>query len=145
MIQFVCDSCGAIKTADEEWILGLAMESVGATAVRREVTLFPAWDEARARERFAVHFCSARCKDEYMAQLFGEQRSAEVTSDTDKNVIEMTRHQRTPSRRVRQRKKLNSTIPAAGFDATRRCGTRYPAAFMFAAQVTVELPKKVEH
>ncbi len=104
-IQFVCDSCGAIKTADEEWILGLAVENVGVTAARRQVTILGAWDETRAREQFAVHFCSERCKDEYMAQLFGGQPSAEVTSDTGKDVVEITRRQRTLSRRVTQRRK----------------------------------------
>ena len=112
MIQFVCDTCGSIKNPDEQWILGLAVENVALTAARREVTLLSAWDEARAREWFAVHFCSEQCKDDYMAQLFGQQpaqaeilSSVEVTSATGKKVIEMKRRQRTVPRRVTRRTK----------------------------------------
>ncbi len=105
MIQFVCDSCGAIKTADEEWILGLAVENVGVTAARRQVTILGAWDETRARERFAVHFCSERCKNKYMMRVFDQPPSMEVTSDTGEKMVEMARRQTTLRRRVTQRRK----------------------------------------
>ena len=70
MLQFVCDSCGAIKVNSETWVVGLAAEAVGISAARREVTIQSDWDRATAVHTLAVHFCSIHCKDDYMAQLF---------------------------------------------------------------------------
>ena len=75
MIQFACDSCRRIKGAKEVWLVGLAAETLGVTAARREVTILPAWDDEQAVDRLAVHFCSERCKDKYVAQLFGQKDS----------------------------------------------------------------------
>jgi len=71
MIRYVCDSCGRLKKEGETWILGLAAEVVAVTIVRREINILPTWDEFRAVDPLAVHFCSEKCKDKYMAQLFG--------------------------------------------------------------------------
>jgi hypothetical protein len=72
MLQYVCDNCGTVKAEGESWILGFAAERLGARAARREVTIAPAWDENRAVQWFAVHFCSVECKDTYLERLFGE-------------------------------------------------------------------------
>ena len=78
MIQFVCDSCGKIKqSSSNAWIVGTAAEAVGVTAARREVTIQSAWDRAIAVHPFAVHFCSVKCKDSYMAELFAPDSAAE--------------------------------------------------------------------
>jgi hypothetical protein len=77
MIQFVCESCGAIKEPSEVWIVGLAAESVGVMAARREVTIQSSWDRATAVHPLAVHFCSIECKDNYMALLFAPEATAE--------------------------------------------------------------------
>ena len=77
MIQFVCDGCSVIKEPSEVWIVGLAAESVGVTAARREVTIQSAWDRPTATHPLAVHFCSVECKDNYMAQLFAPDATAE--------------------------------------------------------------------
>src|SRR5438477_2766561 len=76
MIQFVCDSCGKIKQSSDAWIVGRAAEAVGVTAARREVTIQSAWDRATALHPFAVHFCSLKCKDSYMAELFAPDSAA---------------------------------------------------------------------
>lgn len=54
MIQFICDSCAAIQEPAEVWIVGLAAESVGVTAARREVTIQSAWDRPTAVHPLAV-------------------------------------------------------------------------------------------
>ena len=77
MIQFVCDSCGRVKESSETWIVGTAAEAIGVTAARREVTIQSAWDRAIAVHPFAVHFCSIKCKDSYMAELFASDSAAE--------------------------------------------------------------------
>jgi hypothetical protein len=72
MLRYVCDNCGNVKGDDETWILGFAAERLGARAARREITIAPVWDENRAVQWFAVHFCSEECKDNYVERLFGE-------------------------------------------------------------------------
>src|SRR5881398_570356 len=47
------------------------------TLPRREVTIQSAWDRAIAVHPFAVHFCSLKCKDSYMAELFAPDSAAE--------------------------------------------------------------------
>jgi hypothetical protein len=71
MIQFVCDSCGKIRK-NGGWILGLAAEQIGAVTARREVNILSAWTDPQSVHPLAVHFCSERCKDKYMADLFGK-------------------------------------------------------------------------
>lgn len=70
MILFGCDWCGTIKRPEQTWILGMAAESIGITAARREISILTAWDQARACHPLAVHFCSVEHKDNYMAALF---------------------------------------------------------------------------
>jgi hypothetical protein len=73
MIQYVCDTCSAIKQPDEVWIVGIAAEAVGAVSARREANIQSAWSRATAVNPLAVHFCSTQCKDEYMARLFAPE------------------------------------------------------------------------
>ena len=75
MIHFACDSCRRVKALNEIWLLGLAAETVGVVAARREVTILPVWDRDQAVHRLAVHFCSEECKDKYVAKLFGQENS----------------------------------------------------------------------
>src|SRR5919108_5885319 len=64
------------------WILGFAAEAVGVTAARREITIAPQWNEAKAVDYLAVHFCSEECRQKYMAQLFGaESPKTEVVEE----------------------------------------------------------------
>jgi hypothetical protein len=70
MVLFGCDWCKVIKQPGEVWVLGLAAESVGLTAARREVTILPVWDEGQSCHPLAVHFCSVEHKDNYLAALF---------------------------------------------------------------------------
>jgi hypothetical protein len=78
MIQYVCDTCSAIKEPEEAWIVGLAAETVGVTSAQREVTLQSVWSRATAVHPLAVHFCSTQCKDEYMGKLFAPEAQVVV-------------------------------------------------------------------
>jgi hypothetical protein len=73
MIRYECDFCHRLKQNDQAWILGFAVENVGVTAARREVTILPHWDEARAMAYLAVHFCCEQCRQNYLTNLFGEE------------------------------------------------------------------------
>jgi len=70
MVTFICDTCGRVQKSEQEWILGLAAESLGAVSARREVNILSAWAESQAVHPLAVHFCSERCKDKYLNKLF---------------------------------------------------------------------------
>jgi len=70
MIQFVCDSCGAVKEGSDVWVLGLAAEALGAASARKEVTILSTWDRPSSVYPLAVHFCSVECKDDYVTRLF---------------------------------------------------------------------------
>jgi hypothetical protein len=76
MIKFVCDSCGKSKRTGQNWILGLAAESVGLTSARREVNILSDWAEPQAVHPLAVHFCSEHCRDKYMRRLFQTEVAA---------------------------------------------------------------------
>lgn len=72
MLRFQCDSCGKLKEANETWILGLAAQNIGFTSARREISIASAWDRAVAVDPLAVHFCSDRCRADYMNMLFAQ-------------------------------------------------------------------------
>jgi hypothetical protein len=70
MIVFTCETCGKLKKPEQDWILGMAAESLGAVSARRELNILSTWANAQAVHPLAVHFCSERCKDRYMTKLF---------------------------------------------------------------------------
>jgi hypothetical protein len=77
MIQYVCETCSAVKEPGEAWIVGLAGEAVGITSARRELNIQSVWKRATAVHPLAVHFCSTQCKDEYTARLFAPEAPIE--------------------------------------------------------------------
>ncbi len=70
MIEFVCDTCHKRKKDTQNWILGLAAESVGVQTERREINILSTWTYTEAVHPMAVHFCSERCKEKYTNWLF---------------------------------------------------------------------------
>lgn len=86
MIQYVCDSCGAVKEPQDVWLLGVAAEAVGTRAARREVSILPVWDRERAVQPLAVHFCSLQCKDNYIAALFSGEETREATMVVERTI-----------------------------------------------------------
>jgi len=107
MIQYLCDTCSAVKKPQEPWMVGLAAEAVGATSARREVSIQSVWDRQTAVHPLAVHFCSVQCKDEYMAKLFAPEVSGEADAEIamERNVPSEVVIERTiPARRVTKSK-----------------------------------------
>jgi hypothetical protein len=105
VIRFVCDSCGGVKDPNEVWILGLAAEAVGVTTARREVSIISVWDRERSVHPLAVHFCSERCKENYIQRLFGQDSQVDTAgtievarSNVDKRLSKVTK--KTRSRRA---------------------------------------------
>src|SRR5258708_31508739 len=73
MIQYVCETCSAVKGPEEVWIVGTAAEAVGSVSARREMNIQSVWNRTTAVHPLAVHFCSTQCKDDYMARLFAPE------------------------------------------------------------------------
>lgn len=73
MIQYVCETCSAVKEPEDAWIVGVAAEAVGVISARREVNIQSAWNRTTAVHPLAIHFCSVQCKDDYMARLFAPE------------------------------------------------------------------------
>jgi hypothetical protein len=113
MIQFVCDTCSALKQPHEAWIVGQAAEAVGAVSARREITIQSMWDRANTLHPLAVHFCSTQCKDEYMARLFAPEAAVnEVVAErvapaevVIERVVPETQRVHTKVRKVHRRKR----------------------------------------
>ena len=82
MLQFVCDTCSAVKPPEEIWIVGRATEAVGAVSARREVNIQSRWTRETAVHPLAVHFCSIQCKDDYMTKLFGSTPAEEIVVES---------------------------------------------------------------
>src|SRR5690348_5224024 len=116
MIQFVCDTCSAVKGSSDVWILGLAAESLGLSAARREVSILPVWDRPRAVHPLAVHFCSVECKDKYMAALFGPE--------TPEEQVIIERGTPAAAETVMERTSVTPAVRTRAARTSRRAGTR---------------------
>src|SRR5262249_12240386 len=72
MIRFQCESCRRLKENGESWILGFVAENIGVVLARCEISIADAWDRSRAVQAFAVHFCSDKCRNKYVNELFSD-------------------------------------------------------------------------
>ncbi len=108
MVRFECDSCHRLKQEAEVWILGFAAEMIGVSVARREISIASAWDDARAVDRLAVHFCSDECQQRYMGELFGAEIETEVIEE-EVAVIPRT---------CKVQKRVVRTIPGAQVETT---------------------------
>ena len=69
-MEFLCKCCGKRKGDDQGWLLGF--EGAGAGRVMKyAITLLGKWDEQRASEPNAVHFCSTACQNNYLCKNYG--------------------------------------------------------------------------
>jgi hypothetical protein len=82
MLQFVCDTCSAVKQPEEIWIVGQAAEAMGVVSARREVNIQSRWTREAALHPLAVHFCSIQCKDDHMTKLFGSTAAEEIVVES---------------------------------------------------------------
>ncbi len=105
MLQYACDFCGKVKGPRDSWLLGIAAETVSPTSAHRTVTMAGAWDEDRAVDPLAVHFCSTRCKDRYIRSLFDRGPEGEIVEEETVELLPGARRRRMPSRSARTRKK----------------------------------------
>jgi hypothetical protein len=119
MIQFLCDTCAAVKEPHDVWLLGMAAEAVGTRAARREVSILPVWDRERAVQPLAVHFCSLQCKDNYMAALFSGDETREATMVVERTIPVETVIEKT-STAERRRPRMKRVVTKARSRHTKR-------------------------
>ena len=100
MIQYVCETCSAVKEPEEVWIVGTAAEAVGSISARRELNIQSAWNRTIALHPLAVHFCSTQCKDEYVARLFAPEAPVEEVMAERLVPTEITIERVVPEKRV---------------------------------------------
>ena len=100
MIQYVCETCSAVKEPEEVWIVGTAAEAVGSISARRELNIQSAWNRTIALHPLAVHFCSTQCKDEYVARLFAPEAPVEEVMAERSVPTEITIERVVPEKRV---------------------------------------------
>jgi len=78
-MAYRCRCCGRRQEREDEegWLLGLEKlheddGGLGPFGLQKTFVFLDGWDASRARERDAVHFCSAECKEEYLSMWCGE-------------------------------------------------------------------------
>jgi hypothetical protein len=74
--DFLCSFCGKRKGDASDWLLGLEGSKAKNIVMKYTITLFGKWDEERASEPNAVHFCSAACQERYLSKNYGDDTIA---------------------------------------------------------------------
>jgi hypothetical protein len=70
--EFVCSFCGKQKGDAKDWLLALEGTQVKSVVMKYAITLLGTWDEARANQPNALHFCSAACQSRYLSKNYGD-------------------------------------------------------------------------
>lgn len=72
MVEIICDTCGKKRPQPENiikqpgWILGFDLEVENKAGLQRSLRFHDRWDDCRALELGAIHFCCEGCKDKYL-------------------------------------------------------------------------------
>ena len=81
MLQYSCDFCGKLKGPRDNWLLGMAAETVSPSSAHRTVTMALTWNYPQAVDPLAVHFCSTKCRENYIRSLFDREPQGEVVEE----------------------------------------------------------------
>jgi len=71
-MEFFCSFCGKPKKDAKDWLLAFEGTKEKSVVMKYTITLLDKWDEKRARQPNAVHFCSRACQDNYLAKNYGD-------------------------------------------------------------------------
>ena len=72
-MEYFCKYCGKRKGDDLDWLLGFEGSGRPGKVMKYAFNLLGKWDEQRASEANAVHFCSAACQDKYLCHNYGDE------------------------------------------------------------------------
>ncbi len=70
--KIVCSCCGKRKDNAADWLLGFEGTKEKNVVMKYAIVLLGKWDESRASEPNALHFCSAACQNRYVSQKYGD-------------------------------------------------------------------------
>ena len=71
-MEFLCKICSKRKGDAEGWLLGFEGSGKPGRTMKYTINLLGKWDDQRANERNAVHFCSAECQNKYVWKSYGD-------------------------------------------------------------------------
>ncbi len=71
--DFLCSFCGKRKGDANDWLLGFEGSKQKSLVMKYTITLLGKWDEQRACEPNAVHFCSTACQERYLSRNYGDE------------------------------------------------------------------------
>jgi len=71
-MEFLCSSCGKRKGDAKDWLLGFEGSKEKSVVMKYTITLLGKWDEERASQPNAVHFCSTACQNNYLCKNYGD-------------------------------------------------------------------------
>jgi len=71
-IEYVCSFCGKRKGDAKDWLLGFEGTKVKSVVMKYTITLLGKWDDERADEPNAVHFCCTTCQNNYLCKNYGD-------------------------------------------------------------------------
>ena len=75
-MEYFCKYCGKRKGDDQDWLMGFEGSGGPRKVMKHAINLLGKWDEQRASEVNAVHFCSTACQDKYLWQNYGDETCA---------------------------------------------------------------------
>lgn len=102
MLQYSCDFCGKLKGPRDNWLLGMAAETLSPTSAHRTVTMALTWNYPQSVEPLAVHFCSTKCRENYIRSLFDSKLHGEIIEEETVELVPGSR--RAGARRATRRK-----------------------------------------
>jgi hypothetical protein len=71
-MEFLCSFCGKRKGDAKDWLLGFEGSKEKSVVMKYTITLLGIWDEERASQPNAVHFCSTACQNNYLCKNYGD-------------------------------------------------------------------------
>jgi len=72
-MEFFCKLCGKRKGNAEDWLMGFEGTRGAGIVMKYTITLLGKWDEQRASELNAIHFCSSACQSNYLWKNYGDE------------------------------------------------------------------------
>jgi hypothetical protein len=75
-MEYICNICGKRKGSAQDWRVGLETTAPAGSDIEKTIVVIHAWDEQRAHEPTAIHFCSQKCEEEYLSVWYGERELA---------------------------------------------------------------------
>lgn len=72
-VDFVCKYCGKPKVDAKDWLLAFEGTIEKRIVMKYTINLLGKWDEKRAIEPNALHFCSTACQYRYLWERYGDE------------------------------------------------------------------------